>query len=265
MLAFAAYVPHPLMAVPDIGKEHLPKIRGTMKAYRELSESLYAAKIDTIICVSPHAIQVPGACTINQRPELRLAFTSFGNLSDVLQLTNDMGMGYSIRESVEDVAPLVLVEDVELDYGMSIPLFHLLRGYHPDAVRLLPFGTSTTLSIQQHYDLGVAVNRIVNTTTKRIAVIASGDLSHGATKHAPGGFIPAAHSFNTMVSESIGNQDIRSLLSLSVDQYPGISECGLRPLALLIGILDQRAYRARVLSFETPLGVGYLSVHMENV
>ncbi len=263
MLVFTAYTPHPLIAVPDIGKEHLSKIRGTMKSFREISQELYAAKVDTIIIISPHALPVEGAITINQRPELRIAFTSFGNLSDMIPVTNDIGLGYSIKESVETALPIVLIENEELDYGTSIPLFHILRGIASDGMRIVSLGTCASLDLQKHYDLGVAINRKINTTTKRIAVFASGDLSHGATKHAPGGSIPAAVPFNNLIRDILERQPMKALLTIPLEKYQGISECCLRPLAMLAGILDERQYHSRILSFETALGVGYLTAQLQ--
>ncbi len=262
MLVFAALTPHPVMAVPDIGKEHLPKLRGTMKAFRELSENLYAAKVDTIIAITPHAFRVAHALTINQRPELLAAFTAYGNLSDSLKLYNDVGFGYSIKESVETKIPISLIENQELDYGLTIPLFHVLRGYSADALRIVPIGTSPDLTLSQHYDLGVAINRKINTTTKRIGVIASGDLSHGASKHAPGGVLPGASAFNKAIHDKVFAGDLRSIMTMETDETKRLSECALRSIALLCGIIDERSYSVNVLSFESPLGVGYLTAQL---
>jgi aromatic ring-opening dioxygenase LigB subunit len=262
MLAFAAFTPHPLMAIPDIGRNHVSKIRSTMKAFRELADELYAAKVDTIICISPHALAVEGAITINQRPELAIAFRSFGNLSDTVALMNDVGFGYAIKESIETTLPSVLIESEELDYGASIPLFHLIRGYVANQIRCVPIGTCDSLTLQQHYDLGTAINRKIHTTTKRIAVIASGDLSHGASKYAPGGLIASAAAFNTVLQNLFVQHNLNAVISLPLEKYPGITACALRPLALLAGILDERKYQTQVLSFETPLGVGYLTAQI---
>jgi len=55
------------------------------------------------------------------------------------------------------------------------------------------------------------------------------------------------------------NCDINAILSLN-QTYPEAGECGLRSICFMLGILDAAKikWKANIISYEGPFGVGYL-------
>lgn len=259
MLAFAAFVPHPLISVPEIGKKSTRYVRRTVKAYAILAQELYAAKPDILFVISPHRATIGSAFTINQRPELIGEFSAYGDLSDRMVMKNDLGFGYRIKESLETKVPILLVEEQVLDYGTAIPLFHLTKKLNRDVLRVVCIGTSSA-SPEDHYEFGRHINRHINKTIERIAVIGSGDLSHGSSHRAVTGYSPHAAAFNKLVRAAVEQSDVRTLLSITKEQLAEVQECGLRVLMVTLGIIHDRVYRPDVKSYETSLGIGYLTV-----
>jgi len=100
--------------------------------------------------------------------------------------------------------------------------------------------------------------KIFKQTNKRVAFIASGDMSHCLQKGAPGGFSPQGEIFDKKVVEIIKNNDLKSLLKLDEALVEQSGECGLRSLCVLGGLLDEYQYTPEILSYEAPFGVGYL-------
>ncbi len=262
MLAFAAFTPHPLTAIPDVGKEHRGKVQRTLRSFQTLSHELYSAQPDVIISISPHPRVAIEAFTINQRPEVIVEFSMFGNLSDRVVLKNDLELGYRIKEPVETQLPVVLTDDEHLDYGHAIPLYHLTKNFKPHMIRVIPIGASA-LDPKQHFSFGTLINRQIHRVTKRIAVIASGDLSHGASKRLVAGYTARAARFNHMVRVAVERMDTPALLAITAKKLATVSECGIRPLLMLLGILDERKYQSSILSYEAALGVGYLTVQFQ--
>lgn len=258
MLVFAAFTPHPLISIPEIGKKHVANVRHTLKSYKHLAYELYASQPDSIIVFSPHASTTPGTFSVSQRPAVAIDFTQFGDLSDTRSFQVDVGFGYQIKESVEDIMPVMLSDDAILDYGTAVPLYHLTRSFDTVALGIIPIGYSS-LDLAAHRAFGKAINRKINATTKRVAVIASGDLSHGSSKNAVTPYNPKAFSFNKMIRNALNSGDYSSLFDLAPDQLEGITECGMRSLILLLGVLDERTFKTEVLSYESALGVGYLT------
>lgn len=261
MLAFAAVVPHPLISIPEIGKQYVSKLRKTYRAFKVLGSELYSAKPDILVVISPHTSQHSGLFAVNQRPQLTIDFEKFGNLSDRFTMQNDIAFGYRIKESLETNLPIALSDDEVLDYGSAIPLFHLTAHLNRETVRVVPIGTSD-LGYEIHYAFGTAINRLINTTTKRVAVVASGDLSHGVSKNGPTPYKKEAKAFNAFIKTALEKNDVQSLTGLSSDMYKDSEGCIIRPLNTLLGVLGDRSYTFDIIADETVLGIGYLTAQV---
>ena len=100
--------------------------------------------------------------------------------------------------------------------------------------------------------------------SSKVALIASGDLSHCLKEDGPYGFHPDGPKFDKELIESLKNKDIENILKLD-DKYPGAGECGLRSFCFLLGILEESKinYRPEILSYEGPFGVGYLVANFQ--
>ena len=93
---------------------------------------------------------------------------------------------------------------------------------------------------------------------KKIAVIASGDLSHCVTKDAPAGYSPRGKEFDEKLVELITNKNITGILKIDQGLIEEAGECGLRSIMILLGLLERINYTPEILSYEAPFGVGYL-------
>jgi AmmeMemoRadiSam system protein B len=254
-LIFGAITPHPPLLIPAIGRDHLKEMGKTVRALKELEEILYAKRPDTIIVISPHGDLMTEAFTINHSPGLKADFEDFGDLETKLEFKNDNALAYQIRESLETKLPVVLTTVERLDYGVSVPLYYLTK--HLPDFRIIPMGYSM-LSLADHFSFGTAIRRVLDLTTKRVAVIASGDLSHRLTHDAPGGFSAQGQKFDAQLIESLKQKDLKSILKLKADLVEEAGECGLKSILILLGVLDEINYQPEILSYEAPFGVGYL-------
>ncbi|MBI4091103.1 MAG: hypothetical protein HY422_03690 [Candidatus Komeilibacteria bacterium] len=258
MLVFAAFVPHPLISVPELGKGHTARIRHTLKGFKDLAAELYAAQPHTILVISQHAASVPGLFTVNQQPHLSISFASFGNLTDRLTVANNIGFGYRLKESLETSIPIALTDDNPLDYGTGIALFHMLRQIKPESVHVVSIGTAA-VPLPDVYQFGRAIDRQIHLAQERIAVIATGDFAHGASRTSVGGYNPKALSFNKDIKTALEQKDIKTILLLSKARLENVAACGVQPLAALLGIMGERVFRTEIVSYEVALGVGYLT------
>src|ERR671926_1787155 len=54
-IVFAGIAPHPPIMVPEVGREAIAEVRGSIEAMREFTERLIASGAETVVLVSPHA------------------------------------------------------------------------------------------------------------------------------------------------------------------------------------------------------------------
>jgi AmmeMemoRadiSam system protein A len=110
----------------------------------------------------------------------------------------------------------------------------------------------------EHYALGVAIAKAANRAGRRVAVIASGDLSHRLTPGAPAGFNPRGIDFDAKIGGIIDSGSFNELFELDPMLIEDAGECGLRSIYALAGCFNGLQVQTSINSYEGPFGVGYL-------
>lgn len=254
-LVFSAIAPHPPLLIPAIGKDNLVRVQKTVEAMKQLEQELYAAKPDTILIISPHGLILPDAFVINFNPFYESHLEEFGDFTTKLNFKPDTLLVNNLKESLANKFPLVVTSEPHLDHGAVVPLYYLTA--HLPNFTILPLGYSF-LPLKTHYEFGKAIQEEIVATNKRVAVVASGDLSHRLTPDAPAGHSPRGKEFDEKIIELIANKNVVSILNLDPKFIEEAGECGLRSLVILLGILDKMNYSPQLFSYEGPFGVGYL-------
>ena len=77
-LVYSIFVPHPPILVPEIGRGEEGKCPATLAAYRALAGNLAAARIDTVLLISPHAPLLREGVALLQDEILKGDFAQFG-------------------------------------------------------------------------------------------------------------------------------------------------------------------------------------------
>jgi len=254
-LIFSAIVPHPPLIIPSVGKKNAVKLKKTAAAYKKLEDDLYASQPDTIIIISPHGCVYENSFCLNQSPEFIANMESFGDFSVKSTLTGNVMLTHKIRERLESRAPVQMVTESKLDYGSSVPL--LLLTPHLPKIKIIPVYYSG-LSLLANFEFGQLLKREILVSKDRIAIVASGDLSHRLSKESPAGYCRQGKKFDKKVIELLSPLNTRELLKIDSEFVHEACECGLKSIAMLLGILDGIKARPELLSYESPFGIGYM-------
>lgn len=258
-LVFAAITPHPPVLIPAIGKEHLAKLEKTRAAMDKLEQDLYSAKPELILIISPHGELNPSAFTINLCREFSANFEIFGDFSTKLKFPGDLIAFTTAKETISAKSPINIISSPELDHGCAIPLSYLAR--HLPQTPIIPIYFSM-LDNQAHFEFGKALKDLILNSDKRIAVIASGDLSHCLSENAPAKYNPAGKIFDEKIIDLIVGCDLLSLVNLDHQLSEDAAECGLKSILILAGVLNDISCKPEVLSYEAPFGVGYMAAEV---
>lgn len=255
MLVFSAIVPHPPIIIPNIGKENIEKVKSTIDAMNVLAQDIETAKPDVIITISPHGNLLPDAFTININNSYTADFEQFGDFETTLEFGSDLELAGKIKERIESELPIMSVNQDKLDHGVSVPLFYLAQNL--ENVKIIPINYSL-LSPQEHVQFGQLLKEIIAESNKKIAVIASGDLSHCLTKDAPASFAPEGEKFDSKLIELLKKKNTKGMLNMDSVFVDKAAECGYRSILILMGILQDINCQTIIHSYEGPFGVGYL-------
>jgi len=259
-IVFSAIVPHPPILIPTIGKENINQLKATSDSYLKLEQDLYASQAETIIIISPHGHLQEEAFTINLSPEFTGNFKEFGDLTTKLSLSGDIGLAHEIKEKIETKIPLQLISAPELDHGSLIPLCLLTE--HLPKIKIIPLYYSG-LDLAAHYNFGQIVKNELLNSNSRVAIIASGDLSHKLSKSAPAGYSPKGKKFDKKMIDCLLKKQTGEIIKFKPELIEDAGECGLKSIIILLGILEGIKYEPQLLSYESPFGVGYLTMNFK--
>lgn len=255
MITFAGIVPHPPLLLPTIGKEAVKKLAQTQKALEMLEQELYLSRPDTLLIISPHGPVMPDAFVIDLAAQYQVHFKDVGDFQTTKTVRSDFLLIDRVQRNARKETPVVLANDESLGYGIGIPLLFLSA--HLPNVTLVPVFTSL-LDNKTHYTFGKLLKEEILNSNKRVAVIASADLAHTLTKEAPGGFAAEGQTLDTAVQQLLTTKNTAGLLTIDPALTAAAKECGVRPIATLLGVLDGIGYEPKIYSYEYPFGVGYL-------
>ena len=257
MFCFNAICPHPPIIVPRIGSpSDLKIVRKTIEAMENLGKKFAEAKPETVILISPHGPVEINRMTINKTALLAGDFQMFGNPTS-FEFENDLNLIQEIENICQEKnIPLGFVENFPLDHGALVPLSYLSKNHSNFKLIHLAF---SYLDFEAHFNFGKAIGEVIKKSeNKKIAFIASGDLSHRLTPEAPAGYSPRGKEFDEKLIGLIKNKNVEGILNLDQDLIEQAGECGLRSIIILLGALNGLNYQPKILSYEGPFGVGYL-------
>ncbi len=257
-LVFAAFSPHPPLSIPAIGHDATQQLKQTIAALQQLEQDLYAAKPDTIVIISPHGPILTDSFVINLSHRYITDLSEFGDLGTKLEFKPNVRFIEDFRSHLKGELPVTVTSEPQLDYGAAVPLYHLTPHLPPFTIVPLSY---SLLDYATHLRFGQVLKEQISSTNQRIAVIASGDLSHRLSKDSPAGFDPAGAELDAKITAAVRGRSVTELLALDRDLIDRAAECGLRSLFMLLGILTDTNYQPQILAYEAPFGVGYLTVH----
>lgn len=260
MIVFAAFAPHTPLLAPSLGKETRDVFRATLRAYQTLEEQLYLARPDALFVISPHSPQYPDALSMAFAPKFIGDLRAFGDHETQFAVEANPLLSHRLHHAFRERGiPFTQRSEQSLDYGCTIPLL-FLTSHLTTKWSLLPIAPATQRSLQEHISIGATLYDILQEQDARIAVVASADLSHHATKTSLGGQRPEAVQFERLVREALLTKNTKPLLSLSDTVCARAEQCADKTTALFLGILQEISVTPKELSYESPFGVGLLTV-----
>lgn len=247
---FAAIVPHAPLILPAVAKEHGHMLAKTRESLEHLAEDLYAAKPDLAIILTPHGPQGPVA--IGQvHDTLAGDLRQFGDIQTGVTVHGAPRDAQDLKEMAERRgSALMLQSDGGLDYGSVVPLTFLTA--NDPNIKILPIRVG-----QQDrawlLKFGAALYHYTQESTQRIALIASGDLSHRPAESHQAASKPTADE--RLLSAAITANDVAAVAGLESQEQM----CGYGPILVLLSALHGINMTGTIVSFEAPFSVGQLT------
>ena len=258
---FGIISPHPPIFVPAVGGQEALVASKSLEGLAIGARALAAFAPDVVVLISPHAPLLTDTFLVETGEHLSGSLAVFGD-TDRYAWPGDPELATRIVDELDsaDIPSMARDGDPRLEPGMLdhatiVPLSFLEP---TQRVRLVVLSLSYR-SYADHRRLGSIVRQCCDDLDRRPAFIASGDMSHRLKPGAAAGYSPRAKDLDARIVELVraGRLDELSLIDPSLIEAGG--ECGLRSLIALGGFAGDDPVPTRVLAYEGPWGVGYLT------
>ncbi len=266
MISYTALTPHPPLIVPAVGGGRINEVASTVQGMKSLARELAATSPETLVVLTPHGNIFADCITCLSEAVLYGDFKDFGSQAEGKTYNNDRDLLVEVsKRSVKEGINFINV-DLEcaannrlkgtLDHGVLVPMYYVDQalGYE---IRLLPISTGF-LSNLELYTLGKIIQESADALGRRVAVIASGDMSHRLKDEGPYDYHPDGQVFDLKIKELLEAGDIQGILDIPAALRDNAGECGYRSIVIMLGALDGLKFHSQVFSYEGPFGVGYL-------
>ncbi len=201
----------------------------------------------TFACIAPHPpLLLPSVGSDEDKEKVKKTIEKLEELGKRMEVSG---------------ADLIIIFSPHPDWGFNVPLYFLAKDFRGRIEKNLTGANSPSFYYKKGKEL--FNSKIINSESK-IALIASGDLSHHLREDGPYGFREDGLKFDEKLVEALSKKNVQEILQLE-NMYPGAGECGLRSFCALLGVLEESGmnYNPEILSYEGPLGVGYLTADLK--
>lgn len=266
MITYTALSPHPPLLVPDVGGARIQEVSDTQAGMRRMARAVVESEPDTVLFLTPHGNVFADCLSILIDPELKGDLSAFGSrwetgASNDLELIKKMAQA-AARQDIE----LVLLDhetalhhrlNPDLDHGILVPLYYLREaGLRPSSLVAVSIGFISELEL---YSFGRIIQQSARELNRRVAVVASGDMSHRLKDEGPYDYNPDGPVFDRTIREYLAGRRVRDIIEMPESLRSNAGECGFRSIVIMLGALDGYDFEAQIFSYEGPFGVGYLT------
>jgi len=258
---FGIVSPHPPIFVPKVGGDEALTASRSLGALDAARVALASFAPGVIVLISPHAPLLADAFLVDTSDRMSGSLSAFGD-SDLYAWPGDRELALRILDRLDTADLPAMARDTDprlqpgaLDHATIVPLSFLEP---TQSVPLVVLSLSFR-SYADHRTLGEVVRECCNDLGREAAFVASGDMSHRLKPGAAAGYSPRAKDLDARIIELVQTGRLDELSRIDPDLIEAGGECGLRSIIALGGYAGEDPVPSRVLAYEGPWGVGYLT------
>lgn len=257
MIIYAFMMPHPPVAIPEIGRGEERKIQPTLDSYKKVTKKIAELKPETIVLSTPHTTMYRDYFLISPGKHAHGDFSRYRHPEVSFEIDYDEEFTKMLADECHEhgmAAGTDYERDPNLDQGAMVPLYYINQEYRN--YRLVRVGLSGQ-PLPEHYKLGERIQHVTEKLGRRVVYVASGDLSHCQLASGPYGFHPEGPEYDARIMKTMGSANFGELFDYDPVFLEKAEECGHRSFVIMAGALDGYSVTPHVLTHEATLGVGY--------
>ncbi|MFA5211668.1 MAG: hypothetical protein WC414_04225 [Patescibacteria group bacterium] len=255
-LVFAAHTPYSSLLVNSIAKESAEKLQATKNALKKIAEELYLARPQILVVICNE--KKDDYFSLNAATELFSNFEDFGEYDFKKKYFGANDFAGLIKNNSE--MKIKILNEEKNDISISIPLFFIAENL-PNTKILVIYTADQTK--KNYLEFGKVLKNIFIKSSRRIAILATGNMSHSLKTESPAGFTKEGLEYDKKIIELLEAHNSTGITNLDSDFVKNANESNYHSLLLLLSIIQNMNYEFKNLAYEAPFGVGYLTGYFD--
>jgi AmmeMemoRadiSam system protein B len=251
----AVLMPHAPVLVPPVGGTRAESASATQSAMRQAAQRIVGARPESVVIISPHSPRRPGAFGIWGEDTIAGSFVAFGAPEAYHSFPGDRQLADAIATEAHcREVPIWFIRNHLVDHGALVPLWFLAEAGWSGPTVLMSLNLPNEGRLVA---LGEAIAAAARDLSRRIAVVASGDMSHRLSIHAPCGFHPNAQRFDENFMDLLRAGDYAGLERMDPELRELAAEDAVDSTIIAAAAVGWNSSGHQVLNYQGPFGVGY--------
>jgi aromatic ring-opening dioxygenase LigB subunit len=266
-LVFAAIAPHGSSAIPGaVAAEEDALAKTTQASMAELQKRFEAAQPEAVIVLTPHNVHVEGSMAVVEAGKTSGDLALWGAPAVTLEAGVERTLAARVKASIREAGiPVVGISyggnnpeeaNHPMDWAVLIPLW-FMGGRTDPPTPVVVVSPARDLTPEAHVAAGRAIAEAVESSGKRVALVASCDHGHGHQESGPYGFRPESKVFDDKVVEVIKADRLGDLLDFPIDLVRAAAADSWWQMLMLSGAIEA-GWTGEFLSYEHPTYFGML-------
>jgi len=257
-------MPHPPILISEVGRGRESESQITIDGMKAVSKRIAELEPETIVVITPHGPTFTDAVAIYDGEILSGDLEKFGasTLSYEKNADTDLIDEIIFTCHEKNIPAVRIDEDLisrfnlssKLDHGAVVPLHFIDQAYKGYKLICISYGF---LDHEMLYKFGQVIQSAAKYQSRRVVVVASGDLSHRLKDEGPYEFHPDGEKFDTTLLNHFRNKAFSEIILMDSKLCEHAGECGKRSIDIMLGALDGFDRDVEINSYEGPFGVGY--------
>jgi aromatic ring-opening dioxygenase LigB subunit len=258
---FACITPHGGEIIPELRGDRPVRMKLTRDSMVKLGARMTDASPDTIIVLTPHGTRIDGQFSIANSERMVGSFEENGTDYEMERVV-DRELALAITKSAKEAGLAAgsinygtssgPISCLPLDWGAIVPL-----AFMPD-VPIVVITPSREVSLDEHYKLGQVISNVVQTTSKKVGLIASCDWAHAHDEDGPYGFDPAAAMLDEEVVGLLRSNEVEKMADFDPEYVDAAKPDGIWQTMILAGAIPKEQRNIHLYSYEVPTYFGLI-------
>ena len=263
-LVAAGIAPHGFSIISEIAGEEEELFKPTRDAMKQFGETFKKHSPDTIVVLTPHGLRLEGVNAVYTSAYCRGSLSGGGKMV-TSEFKCDQLLAREILTEIKNTDIPVVganfgalagpASHIEMDWGTLIPLWYCgaQDESNPEIVVIAP---TREIPLSKMVELGEIIGRVVESSNKKVALIASADQAHCHDSEGPYGYHPEAKKYDDRIIELIRNDELEKLLEMDMDLVEDAKPDSLWQMLILYGALKITPMKGKLLSYQVPTYFG---------